>query len=116
MFLAPHGDHFTVELRGSAVQAAASVWAHTDAAALAQLFTRLAAHESPWTREACWESMEGELSLSATCSPRGEVRLSMRLRGALDTPEEWQVSATLTTDFGQLPAIAADARQFFGAS
>ena len=114
MFLSPHGDYFTVELRGSSVQATHAVWAYTDAQGLASLFARLASYERPWSSDECWESIEGEFSLSATCSPLGEVSFSVRIRGLQGAPEEWQVSAALTTELGQLPRIAAGAHQFFG--
>lgn len=113
VFRSPQGDYFTVELRGTSVQATQVVWAYPDAQALAQLFARLAAYERPWMGEECWDSMEGELSLSVTCSPLGEVCFSVRTQGAQGAPEAWQVCAALTTELGQLPKIAADAHHFF---
>ncbi|MGY0653105.1 DUF6228 family protein [Luteimonas sp. A537] len=114
MFLSPHGDYFTVELRGASVQATHTVWAHTDARGLANLFARLATYERPWSGNERWESIEGEFLLSATCSPLGEVNFSVRILGLQGAPEEWQVSASLTTELGQLPKVAAGAHRFFG--
>jgi hypothetical protein len=34
--------------------------------------------------------------------------------GLEGAPEEWRVSASLTTELGQLPNIAAGAHRFFG--
>ena len=90
------------------------VWAYTDGKGLAALLARLASYERPWSSGECWESIEGEFSLSATCSPLGEVGFSVCIRGLQGAPEEWQASATLTTELGQLPKIAAGAQRFFG--
>ncbi|WP_089374628.1 DUF6228 family protein [Methylobacillus rhizosphaerae] len=114
MFLSRHGESFTVELRGFSVQATQTVWAYSDTPALANLFVRLASYEHPWDGNECWESIEGEFTLSASCSPLGEVSFSVRMHGLQGSPEEWQVSAALTTELGQLSLIAAGASQFFG--
>ena len=112
-FLSLDGDHFTVELRGSALQATHAVWAYTDAKGLANLFARLGSYERPWSSEERWESLEGEFSLSARCSPLGHVDFSVHLHGSQGAPEEWQLTAVLTTELGQLPKIAASASGFF---
>jgi hypothetical protein len=83
---------------------------------LVDLFVHLASYERPWSGNKDWESIEGEFYLSAICSSLGEVNLSIRIRGNQGSPEEWQASAMLTTELGQLPNIAAGARRFFGDS
>ena len=114
VFLSAHADYFTVELKGSSVRATHAVWAGADTNALAELFLRLAVYERPWSGDERWESIEGDFSLCASCSPLGEVNFQVCFRGAQGAVEDWQVSAALTTEFGQLPEIAADARRFFG--
>ncbi|WP_425602255.1 DUF6228 family protein [Luteimonas aquatica] len=114
VFLSPEEDYFTVELRGEDLQATRRVYAYTDAAGLNRLFARLAEYERPWTAEESWESLEGEFLLSASCSPLGIVTFLAAIYGSPGAPEEWHVSASITTELGQLPSIAAGAKRFFG--
>jgi hypothetical protein len=114
VFLSRDGDYFTIELKGSAVQAAYAVWAYTDATGLADLFARLASYERPWNGDERWESIEGEFSLSARCSSLGEVLFSVRICGLQGASEEWQVSVAIATELGKLPKVAAGAHRFFG--
>ena len=107
-------DYFTVQLRGSSLQATQRVYAYTDRSGLARLFARLSACERPWSGEERWESLEGEFSLSARCSSLGIVTFLVAILGLEGAPEEWRVSASLTTELGQLPNIAAGAHRFFG--
>jgi Family of unknown function (DUF6228) len=113
VFREPRRDYFIAELRGSGVAATRGVYAHTDARGLARFFSRLAAYERPWSEAESWEALEGEFRLEAACSLLGEVRFSVRIRDMLGGPEEWQVSARLVTELGQLPGIASRAESFF---
>jgi hypothetical protein len=113
VFLEPQSDYFTVELRGSSVGATRRVYAYTDGAGLSKLFSRLAAYERPWDKPERWESLEGEFTLEAACSSLGEVTFSVRIRDMLGGPEEWEVSAHIVSELGQLPGIASNAEAFF---
>jgi hypothetical protein len=112
-FLEPRRDLFTVQIHGSGVTARREVSAYTDARGIARLFSKLAACERPWTGVESWTSLEGEFSLSATCSALGHVTLSILISDAFGGDEEWRLSVSLVTELGQLPKIAADARAFF---
>lgn len=112
-FFAARPDYFTVELRGSDVRAAKEVY---DARGLAELFAKLASFERPWKGSEAWESLEGEFSITATCSTLGEVRFSIRMRDMLAEHEPWEVSARVVSELGQLPDIAAHAKVFFDAA
>jgi hypothetical protein len=113
VFLEPARDYFVAELRGTAVRATRRVYAYTDAAGLSRLFSRIAAYDRPWSTPERWESLEGEFSIEAVCSSLGHVTFSVRIRDMLGGPEEWDVTARLVTELGQLPAIAANAELFF---
>jgi hypothetical protein len=113
VFSAPRHDRFLVELRGSGVGAIREVYAYTDPTGLSRFLSNLAAQSRPWVSAETWESLEGEFRLSAECSPVGHVSLSIRIRDMLGGPEEWQLSAVLATELGQLPAIAEHAKSFF---
>jgi hypothetical protein len=112
-FLDPRPDYFVVELRGFGVRAIREVYAYTDALGLSKLFGRLAEYSRPWNGAEKWESLEGEFSLAASCSAVGAVTFAVSIRDLLGSPEEWMVKASLITEMGQLPSIAANARSFF---
>ncbi len=113
VFHTPQRDYFIAELRGSSLGATREVYAYTDAKGLAGFFSRLAVHKRPWSSVERWESLEGEFLLQAACSALGHVTFSVRIREMLGGPEEWQVSANLVTELGQLPGIASHAEFFF---
>ena len=114
VFLAARKDYFTVQLRGAYLQATRKVYAYSPHMGnIAELFSQLASQVRPWGDTASWESLEGELSLSATCSSNGIVALQVTITHHLLRPEDWSLSALLTTELGQLPSIGAAARGFF---
>jgi len=113
VFLDPQRDYFVAELRGASLQATRRVYAYTDAKGLSRLFLRLAAYERPWTTVERWESLEGEFAIGAACSVLGQVSFSVRIRDLLGGPEEWEVSARIVSELGQLPGIASRAESFF---
>jgi len=106
------GEYFRVELHGD-VTASIDVWAYTDASGLSNLFQELASLEKPWEGEKNWESIEGEFSISVTCSTLGEVLFQIQLRGMYGAPEEWKVNTGLAAEFGQLQGLAKGAKGVF---
>jgi len=112
-FLARNGDEFQVELLGRELNVVLEVSAYTDSKGLLALFEKLAAHMRPWQGAESWSSLEGEFSLVATCSTSGHVHFRAELWGQPGAPEEWRVSAGITSELGQLQSIAAAARTFF---
>ncbi len=113
VFLDPRPDYFVVSLRGFSVRAIREVYAYPDALGLLALFNRLAEYALPWNGAESWESLEGEFSLAATCSALGQVSITVSIRDVFGTAEEWRVEASLVTEMGQLPSIAANASTFF---
>jgi hypothetical protein len=113
IFLSLQDDCFTVELVGAAVYATQSVSTYTDGHGLASLLGKIAAYERPWSAAESWESLEGDFSISATCSSLGNVTFSVYMCGMLSTPDEWKLSFKLITELGQLPQIATNAHRFF---
>jgi len=112
VFQSRKGENFQVILKGN-VEAATDVWAYTDAQGLNNLFQELGTYQKPWKGKKEWQSIEGEFSISATCSSLGEVQLWVELRGLQGAPEEWKVHVGLVTEFGQLEKIAKEAMVFF---
>jgi hypothetical protein len=115
VFVLPRPDYFNVELRGVSLSATRKVYAYTDAKGLSSLFSKLAATGRPWTGAERWQSLEGEFSISAQCSALGHVSFAVVIRDQFGGPEEWSVSACITTDLGQLSRLATDAQSFFSA-
>ena len=108
------GDDFVVEFQSMQLQVIQPVCGYTDPHGVARLFQEAAAHAKPWRGQLCYQSLEQEFSLSATCSPLGAVSLVVGF-ARVGTRAEWLATATLQVEFGQLSALASNARRFFSA-
>jgi hypothetical protein len=114
VFSEPRKDYFTVELRGNEPRAIRKVYAYSPHSPnIAAFFGRLASYDGPWESVECWESLEGEFALSATCSVLGVITFTLSMHGRLDSQDKWRISTTIIVEFGQLPGIASSAEQFF---
>jgi len=115
VFSEPRKDYFTVEFKCGEVQAIRKVYAYSPhRPSIGALFARIASQDRPWEGAEYWESLEGEFSLSATCSHLGAVTFSISIHSRPDARDKWRISVTLSVGLGQLPAIGASATQFFG--
>lgn len=106
------GEYFSVELCGD-VSAKVNVWIYVDESLLVKYFEQLSKLEKPWVGNIEWCSIEGEFSLSASCSSLGNVLFEITMRGIHGAPEEWFVKAGLTSEFGQLPLFYKQIKEFF---
>jgi len=106
-------EDFVVEFQSLQLRAVRAVCGLSDPQGVAQLFKDAAAYSRPWPGQLRYQSLEGELTLSATCSSLGAVSLIAELM-RIGIKEEWSVIATIGIEYGQLPAIAARAERFFG--
>jgi hypothetical protein len=107
------GDYFRVELKGG-ISAAIKVYGyapHTHD--LAHWFNELGAHTSPWEAELSWESLEGELKISAKCTSLGHIHIMVSLSDMLGAYEEAYIQAGIESELGQLTKISNGARDFF---
>jgi hypothetical protein len=73
-------------------------------------FAGLATSWTGWDGMRRWESLEGELALTAVSDRAGHVYVSVHLHDG--APPRWTVELRLTLEAGQLEKIAARARQF----
>jgi len=106
-------DYFYVALKGR-ITGAIKVYGyapHTHD--LLQWFKMLGGNKKPWSNEIAWESLEGELRLSATCSALGEVSIYVALIDQQGADEESRIQTALVTELGQLPNISKSAIRFF---
>jgi Family of unknown function (DUF6228) len=110
------GDYFQVDLKGENLAARIKVYAYTDAFGLNTLFQELATHSKPWAEAKKWESLEGEFSISATCSTLGNVLFHINMRMLPGHPEESSLSTGISSELGQISNIAKEAERFFSSS
>ena len=111
-FSMPESEYVTVYLSGI-LSASVRVCTYTDESGISNWLNKLASFSKPWKSAIEWQSLENQFSISATCSSLGEVRLSFQLSDLHGHPEEWQVTSSIITDFGQLPVLAKQAEHFF---
>ncbi|WP_430387769.1 DUF6228 family protein [Dyella sp. 20L07] len=112
-FLDRIGDEFVVEIEGRGVTATQWVSAFTDGQGLAIWLEDLASYELPWKGTKSWVTIEGEFQISARCTAGGAVTFTAALSGLPGSDEQWSVSAGISSELGQLPALAQAARLFF---
>lgn len=109
------GDYFVAQIISGHLNVRREVWAYTDAHGLADLFEWLASQNRPWSDKQFWESLEGEFRFSATCSSLGKITFEVEFNH-YSCAEEWLVKTKISSELGQLPALAKQAREFFGES
>jgi hypothetical protein len=107
------GDHFNVAIRGSEVSGACRVWGYTDCENLVIFFDYFTQHERCPIPLCEWDSIEGDFSLAIHADKQGHIFfIEVKMRQCQGV-EEWQLTRIIETEFGQLPQIARNARDFF---
>lgn len=105
-------DALHVQLIDESITAASDIWLdEEDAPSLCDFFTDLGKQQRPWPNERCWQSTEGDFTLTVRCSALGAVQFQVVLKGLQGAPEEWQVTAGIESELGQLARIADEAAQ-----
>ena len=102
-------NFFVAELRGLNLSAQARVGTYMSAG-LAKMFAEMAASWRGWTGTKSWNSLEGELHLTAEADRTGHVTLTAELREGM--PPVWTVVLLLTVEAGQLEDLARSAHAF----
>lgn len=105
-------EYVTVELAGI-VSASVRVCTYTDELGILNWVNKLASYSRPWKSEISWHSLEGQFSISARCSSLGSIAFSFQLSDMHGHLEEWKVTSSIISDFGQLPHLAEQAKRFF---
>ncbi len=101
---------YSVRLSGWSFNGTVRVDTYMPAGLLAAFFRDLATHWRGWETEKQWESLEGELSLVATCDSTGHITLQIRLRGG--PSYDWSLTGVLLLEAGQLDSIAEQVERF----
>lgn len=100
------GDYFRVSVLASDHSAARRVFAYTDAAGIARMFSEAAREWKGWSGAKVWESIEGELRFELRIDRLGHVTLGIRIRSDPDRADPWRLDAELGLDAGQLDGVA----------
>lgn len=108
-------DFFTAEIISNRLTAKISVYGYCPHSySFADFFERLASQDKPWETEQCWESLEGEFKLAATCSSLGAVIFTVNFNQ--NGGEDWNIETEIRSDLGQIPELARTGRLFFSQS
>jgi hypothetical protein len=106
IFSKSQGNRFEVEICGSTLRCAISVWHDDTYPNVDEFFKELAASGKPWDGERKWKSLEGDFKISATCSRTGNVHLSVDVNQQMGSDEESSIKTGLVIEFGQLNSIS----------
>jgi hypothetical protein len=107
------GGYYNVSVNGTNCHGAGKVYAYEPASKISAFFHDMAANSRGWNGKKNWGSLEGELSLSATCDSTGHITLSVELHSG-PYPFDWRLSAVLLIEAGQLERIASQVEKFIG--
>lgn len=105
-------EWFTATLSGNP-QVAIDVSTYADEFGLLDYFRKLGRYRKAWEGEIVWSSLENDFQLSAFCSSLGQVTFILNLSGFPGGEEEWSVTVGISTELGQLTAMAKQAKQLF---
>ena len=100
---------FQATLRSSGARGATKVVKYMSQG-LAALFEYFSANWKGWQGSKNWNSLEGELSVSAHCDRLGHVFLDVSLRDG--APARWTLKVSIVLEAGALRKLADSARQF----
>lgn len=107
-------DYFRAELRSGALEAAVEFYDPGLRPPVSVFFAELATAWRGWEGERTWQSLEGDVALTATHDQLGTIALTVRLRSdtyASPGAYLWTAAATLFLDAGGLDALARQAVQ-----
>jgi hypothetical protein len=105
-------DYFDASISGDSLSAKRTIYSYFYEDAFIELFDYMATNWKGWTGEKTWESVEGELKLTATSDKLGHVTLLINLRNQ-NSEDNWAVQAPIFLDSGNLDEIARKVRSFF---
>lgn len=107
-------DYFDVTLETPSLKATKRVFVYhyRSSNGFVEFFEELASGQCPWEGTRSWETLEGELTLSAKCSALGTVVLQVVLLNETAEQDSWSVTCTMYFDSGALSEFARQARMF----
>jgi hypothetical protein len=106
------GCNFDVSLVSTPLSASVRVY-DIQPQGWSEFFSDLAASWKGWSGVKERESLEGHLKLIATADALGHISLRVKLRDVIPGAD-WRAEGILVVEAGQLYAIAAHAKAYFG--
>lgn len=107
------GEDFYVELKGD-INATTKIYEYAPHSYnLSYWFAELGKQVTTWEDTKVWESLEGELKISATCTLLGRIHFLLALRMLPEADEETFIQVGLESELGQITNISNEARKFF---
>lgn len=106
-------DEFTLEVTSNRLSASQHIYAGPDGNPPQYFFQELGEMRFPWTKPLVYESLDGDLTMIATCSALGIVTLQIEMRPNEGASDSWTLRASIRLELGMLPDIGREARVFF---
>ena len=110
LLLRRYRDGLIAEFDSPGLSSATQVYMLGGCDHLDRFWRDLAENWRGWEGTRSWQSLEGDLELSATSDRLGHVALEVRLEEG--APFQWRVHGKISLDAGQLDRMAAAARTF----
>lgn len=107
-------DYFDVAIETPSLTATRkiNIYTYRPSDGFCEFFQHLASHGQPWTGEEVWQSLEGDMKLSATCDALDHVALKINFGSSFEDHDSWSLECVLFFDFGVLQDHAAGAMTF----
>lgn len=109
-------DEFTLDVSGNGISASQRIYAGPDGNPPQYFFQELGAQLIPWSGQLRYESLDLDLSLTATCTALGIVTLQVEMRPNMGASDAWTLCTAIQLELGMLPGIARESSIVFGAS
>ncbi|MCL2297882.1 MAG: DUF6228 family protein [Proteobacteria bacterium] len=106
-------EHLKVQIEGFDINITKEIWLYTDADALNQFFQKLGSKDSKWDGCIEWKSVEGDFSISVTCSALGKIAFRVAIEGLQGNSEAWNAQINIEADFGILKEVARQSKSCF---
>lgn len=107
-------NSFTVKLISSSCSATLEIFAHMPRDRIDHFFSDLSKLTFPWADSRTWETMEGELAITAKCDPLGHIFLTADM--VQRSNPEWRMILDIETEIGALPEMVRECKRFFDSS
>ena len=82
-------DEFTLDVSGNGISASQRIYAGPDGNPPQYFFQELGAQLAPWSGQLQYESLDLDLSLTATCTAPGIVTLQVEMRPNMGASDAW---------------------------
>ncbi|MBI5958245.1 MAG: hypothetical protein HY866_05910 [Chloroflexi bacterium] len=106
-------EYFSVTLKVETLEAAARVWAYTDARWLVTIFKQMEDNWRGWEGVKEWKTVEEEFSIQFASDKKGHILVEVYLRPDYIVGGHWEVKGGFYLEAGQLPTMTRQITEFF---